>query len=87
MQTHYLSDSVSVNTTGIKLKPSFDIKKFAFYTEDGNYLVRMRCMEIWGPWIHGFPYVEMSDEMPCVEIEIKAVASTIQLYYYIRGEK
>lgn len=87
MQTHYLADSIAISTSGKKFKPSFDIKKFAFYTEDGNYIVRIRCGDTWGPWINGFPYVEMSDDMACIEIEIKALSGTIQIYYFIRGEK
>ncbi len=87
MEARYVSDSITVTTVGTKFKPDFDIKKFSFYSESGNYKVRFRCGKEWGPWINGFPYVEMSDELPCIEIEVKAVSESIQLHYYIRGER
>lgn len=87
MPLDYKAATISVTTAATLVKPNFDIGYISVSSEDGDFYVRIKDESGWGDWIKIVAGVEFSDEFEANAIEIKSASGTINVDYYLRGER
>lgn len=87
MPLDYKSAIISVTTVATLIKPNFDIEYLSVSSEDGDFYVRIKDESGWGDWIKVVAGVEFADEFDATSIEIKSATGTVNVDYYLRGDR
>jgi len=85
---NYMSDTMSVSTSWVKLANTRLILSFSFFTTDGAYEVkaRMKGQSEFGDIIPGFASVAMQEQLECVELQVRSASGSINLSYFIKTQ-
>lgn len=87
MAVDYLSGEIQINTTPHAFSPAFDVSRFSFFSDEGDYYIQLKDESGWGDWIPGLKDIETGDDFPCRNIRVKSKVGTITLRYYIKGTR
>jgi len=86
MSVKYKADSITVTTSATLINPEFDVVSISLISDEGAVKLRAYSAEGWGDWITVPKDVSFDDSIACIKFEIIAVAGSVAVNYYAKGE-